>query len=148
MTVAPAKGSVEQGSAMTNLFRLEIDGLPDTLWTSMGGLERKITMTQMPDGTWQSTGFVPGIQIEATQLCHHEVERLALQLALKQTEVGDPLSLRAGMLTLIGNDGAVVWTVGLVFKVSGLMTPDLELGDGGEPVELTWELSIDDWEPV
>lgn len=143
------KGTVQAGAAVTNKFRLVVPGLPETYWTRFGELTRELVTAEMSDRTVQSTGDVKPGEVDADQYMHHADERVALEAWFAQCAVAAPGYKRAGELYFHGADGqpvAAYTLVGLFTK--GPKTPELNRGQDGEGVQITWMFSYDDVLPL
>lgn len=144
------KGTVEANAAVTNQFRLEIPGTPDILFVRVGELERLLVLAEMPDKTMQSTGQVQPGEFEADIMAHHTAARVALDAMFELARTGAPLNKVVGTMHYLGADGASVKLSklldGLICKGSKL--PEMQSGDDGEGVKVTYMFSYDDVIPI
>lgn len=141
-----AKGQVAANAAMSNNFRLEIAGLPPIYFARVGEISREIKVAELADMTAQSTGQVAPITLEADQYLHHNVEVIALETLHRAAEAGAPgYKVATGLLYFLDTAGNVVRS----YLLSGLWimsrkTPELNAGDDGTGVLITWGFSADD----
>lgn len=149
MTVASIKGASQPGSAMSNLYVLRFRGLPPIGFTTVGAIEQKIGMAKMPDGSWQTTGKVEGIEVEVKLLLHHVVERLAVLAKFRETRAGAPTYKMAGTLDLVNPAGVPIVSFSLAGAAfSGWALPELAAAEEGKPIELACTLHVDAAEPL
>lgn len=141
-----AKGQVSADAALTNQYRLEIPGTPPIYFARVGEISRELVTTELADKTAQTTGQINVIETEADTYAHHVAERLALEALLTAATVGAPgHKIATALLFLLGADGQPRVTYSLAgLIVKGRKTPELNSGDDGAGVLLTWMLSIDD----
>jgi hypothetical protein len=141
-----AKGSAQANAAFSNQYKLEIPGLPDTFFTRVGELERMVTVAEMPDKTQQTTGQINPGEFEADQLLHHAAERAALEALLNLTATGTLGHKIVGTMHYLGSDGASVKLSVLIdgLMVKGRKLPEVNSGEDGEAVNITWTLAYDD----
>ena len=140
----PAEGTVEPGAAVTNKFKLEIQGVQDTYWTRMGELTSELVTAEMDDGTVQTTGRLKPGESDGDQYMHHASERLALEVLYRACQTGAPGHKRPATLTFLGADGQpVMGMLILGFLLKGRKTPELASGSDGEGVKITWMFSHD-----
>ena len=143
------KGTIEPGSALTNKFQLKITGLPTIYFVRFGELETELKLAKMPDLTWQTTGQVDPIEVEADHMIHHSAERVALEAWHAAAVAGAAGHKLPGMLHLLGADGNPVVSYlldGVINK--GRKIPELAVGNDGEGVVCTWKLAVDNVIPL
>ena len=144
-----AKGTVEEGAAVTNQYRLEIDGMPEIFFTSVGELSRELQIANMADDTNQSTGRVLTGETDVAQYVHHDAERVAMEAWMQAAVDGAPGYKRDGEIHLLEASGQIVAS----YELQGLIcrmrkTPALAQGEDGSGVVLTWTLAYDDVLPL
>ena len=143
------KGTVEDGAALTNSFRLEIPVLGTVYFTKVGQLEQELKTATLPDSTAQTTGKVDPVETELEHMAHHGSEVLALEAWYAACKAGAPLHKQVGLLFVLGADGNPVRSYvldGMICK--GRTVPELDASADGEGVKLTWKVSIDNIFPA
>jgi hypothetical protein len=145
-----AKGTVEAGAAMTNQYKLQLDGMPDTFYTKIGAIDSELVLAEMADQTRQSTGQVKPVDVDVEQYVHHTAELVALEGRFAACIASAPGHKADGMCSLLGGDGKTVvaswlWT-GVIIKKRG--TPELAAGDDGQGARMKWTFSIDAVTPI
>jgi len=145
-----AHASIQPDAAMTNQFKLEIEGLPAIVFTSTGELATELELATMPDGTRQSTGKTKPSDTEVKHMAHHAEERIAMEAWFAQCIAGSPTGKRPGFLHLLGADGR---TVKASYALDGCLAyirklPELDSSTEGEGAMLTWSLSVDNVLPA
>jgi hypothetical protein len=144
-----AKGQALAGAAVTNQFKLVIDGLPDIYFIRIGELAREIGISELADDTAQTTGRVPTGETEAAQYVHHVAEKDAMWAWHEEVEGGVPGYKKDGELHHLDGGGNPKASWGLFGIMNrGLKSPELKLGEDGDNVALTWALHYDDWRPI
>lgn len=139
------KGTVQAGSAVTNQFKLVLPGLPEIYFTRVGELSRELVIAEMADGTWQSTGRIKPGEVECEQYMHHLAERVAMEAWHQACATGAPGHKIAGEMFYMGADGqpvAAYILVGVLNK--GRKTPEVNVAQEGEGVQIVWMLAFDD----
>lgn len=140
-----AKGTAQPNAAMTNQFRLEIVGLPEIYFSRVGEIERMITLAELPDRTYQSTGQVAVGEFEADMMPHHDTEWLAVQAWHREVEAGLATAKRPGTLYALRANGQVARALqldGVLLK--GWKLPEFATGEDGSGVVATLTLTYDD----
>lgn len=143
------KGTVEDGAALSNSFRLEVPVLGTIYFTKVGQLEQELKTTTLPDSTAQVTGKTDPIETEVDQMAHHDGEIVALEAWYAACKAGAPGHKQIGTLHLLGADGEPVRSFlleGMICK--GRTIPELDASAEGEGVQFTWKLSIDNVVPL
>ena len=142
----PAKGTAQARAAMTNQYLLEISGLIQIFFTRVGEIDSQLILTELPDKTMQTTGQVSPGEFEADQLMHHRAEVAALEAFHQLSRNGAPGGKSQAILHHLGADGISVKLSQLLpgLLIKGRKTPELNHGDDGESVKITWMFSYDD----
>lgn len=143
------KGTVEEGAALSNSFRLEVPVLGTVYFTKVGQLEQELKTTTLPDSTAQTTGKVDPVETEVQQMAHHDSEIVALEVWYAACKVGAPAHKQVGTLHLLGADGQPVRSFlldGMICK--GRTIPELDASGDGEGLQFTWKLVVDNVIPL
>lgn len=144
----PPKGSIQPDSAMTNLFRLKVNGLEITA-TRVGGWDRMLTIATLPDQTQQSTGQINPIDsIEVDVPAHHDAENLFLEGLFTASITG---AIYKGLVQVdsLSSSGAVKRSVSWIGAfVRGKKEPERDSGSDGEGLVTTWVFACDDVVPL
>lgn len=140
-----AKGDILPGAAVTNHFRLEILGLIPIPVTRVGELVREIVFAEMPDQTKQTTGQVKPGDSDFDVPAHHDAAVAALGGLITASATGLLGHKSAATLFILGADNSTVKRTILIdgFALMGVKTPELNAGDDGEMVALTYTFSYD-----
>jgi hypothetical protein len=144
------KGAVQPDHTPKNNFELIILGLPPILITEFSGLEQETESAEMPDRTVVSGGNVKATEHDIKTFEHHAVETAALELWRREgIDPVSPTYKKTGTLIKRSISGAIASTrtvTGVWIKKR--TDDDLELANEGEPVMITWLLSIDKIESI
>ena len=144
-----AKGTVEEGAALSNSFRLEIPILGTIYFTKLGSLGQELKTTTLADSTAQTTGKVDPVETDAEQYGHHDSEIAALEAWYLACQTGAPGHKQIGTLHLLGADGEPVRSYlldGVICK--GRTIPELDASADGEAVAFSWKMVIDNVYPL
>jgi len=144
-----AKGTVEEGAALSNAFRLEIPVLGTVYFTKVGQLEQELKTTTLPDSTAQTTGKVDPVETDVEQMAHHDSEIVALEAWYAACKAGAPGHKQIGTLHLLGADGEPVRSYlldGVICK--GRTIPELDASADGEGLAFTWKIVVDNVIPL
>lgn len=146
---AITKGTLEPGSAVSNLYELKLDGLIPIRFTSVGSISQSTKQAKLPDQTWVSTGQKEPIEIDVKWMVHHATERAAMNAWFRETEAGTLTSKKRGTLKLLNGSGGTICAFQIIgASCSGWTLPDLAAGEDGSAVEMTSKLAIDDVQPL
>jgi len=143
------KGTVEEGAALSNAFRLEIPVLGTVYFTKVGSLEQELKTATLPDSTAQTTGKVDPIETDVEQMAHHDSEWVALEAWYAACKGGAPGHKQAATLHMLGADGEPVRSFllnGVICK--GRTIPELDASGDGDGLAFTWKISVDDVIPL
>ena len=143
------KGTVKEGAALKNSFRLEIPLLGTIHFIKASQQEQTLTTTTLADQTVQTTGKVEPVEVDLESYAHHETEINNLELWFAACKSGSPGHKQIGTFHIMGADGqpvrSYIWD-GVILK--GRTIPELDAGGDGEAVAYSWKMAVDNIIPL
>jgi len=141
-----AKFTLSPNPILTTNYRLQVVGLPDIPFVTVGGVESEIPKVEIPDKTQASTGRTNPGEFEVAVPAHEFAAIAAMDLWFNEGQ--DPIIpsyKKTGNLTNdSGNNISVFNTTLIGVWVSKKGTPDLAMGEDGDMSVITYTLCYDD----
>lgn len=140
-----AKYTLKPNPILTTNYRLQIVGLPDIPFVTVGGLEQEIPKVELPDKTTASSGRTNPGEIEVAVPAHEILAIVAMDLWFQEGQ--DPISpayKKVGNLTNDSGNALSVYTKTIVGAwVSKEGTPDLAMGEDGDMSVIKYTIQYD-----
>lgn len=139
------KGTIQLDHMPANKYLLYITNMPIITFTSVSGLDEKLETVDLPDRTKASGGNSKPIELTAKVPMHHRADNVALEAWYGQGR--DPVlpSYKVvGTMNYISLSSIVIASYSLVgIFCTGRKTPDVEMKNEGDMVEVEWGFSVD-----
>jgi len=143
------KGTLQPNHIATNRYELHVIGLPPLTPVTVSGISEELLTTDLPDRTRATGGDTNPTEVTIALPAHHDTEIAAMELWFGEAKAGSPTYKKAATLIMQTVDGTGFRSYSLigVFPTSR-SSPDLDMANDGDIVNISWALSVDEVIPV
>lgn len=144
------KGQINPDHIAKNRYEILFEGLPPLHPTTVSGLEEETDNVELPDQTRVTGGGSKPLDVTVAIPAHHTVEIAAMELWLREARGQvSPTYKKQGTLIM----KSITGTNFRSYTLNGCwimkrLTPDLEMSNDGEEVDIEYTVSIDETFPV
>ena len=140
-----AKYVLSPNPILTTNYRLQVVGLPEIPFVTIGGLEAEIPKVELPDKTQVSSGRTNPGETEVAVPAHEAVAVAAMNAWHEQGQ--DPINpsyKKTGNMVIDSGNFMSTYTKTMIgIWVSKEGTPDVAMGEDGEMAVLTYTICYD-----